>query len=319
MKYICAIGFIFLAIVSGKRFSNTCIHEEHIVHCHCIENKEFDLPKNYNFVNLTTLLIESCDSVNIELVSSSNLKLINDIQIQNITGKLIFEPNLKMKNFGKIWLRNIGNIPTITHKTFLNIRKIDSFIIENTRIKYLNEQFTDIDVNIFNFNNVIIDNMVGINWSGQSLKIINTIMRNVNGDFNFESLDSIVIINSTIEFNKPGQMSIYGSNARIINSVFSNISINLVAGSVVMSDNCGDGISSLRLSSDWVKSIDNRMPTEIIYTNNRSNLNMFSNINNTVCKAGNCKCQKNSQHNCHNRMNANIYLGIILLILLSSF
>lgn len=39
MKYICAIGFIFLAIVSGKRFSDTCIHEEHVVHCHCIENK----------------------------------------------------------------------------------------------------------------------------------------------------------------------------------------------------------------------------------------------------------------------------------------
>lgn len=283
----------------------------------CIYFQEFHLPLDFNYENLTILTVSSCVSVNLHLRSLPTAKGIRDITIQNISGTLIFNPSIKSRKMGTFHLRNIGEIPVISREIFTVISTIDSFIIENTKIINFNEQFTNINIDSFILQNVTIENMVGINFSGQgeTFKIINSIIRNVGGNLNFVFFEEIEIVNSTFEFTKPGDMSIEGVSAKIIDCIFSNVSMNLVArGNIVIKNNCADGKSSLRLSSSAVNSFGNKLPTEIIYTQNRSNSILFRNVNNTVCIAGNCKCPKSAGYNSHYRFHANIYLGIALLV-----
>ncbi|KAF7988462.1 hypothetical protein HCN44_001035 [Aphidius gifuensis] len=233
---------------------------------------EFNLPENFNYENLTFLKISSCSSANINLINQPNAKLVRDIEIQNISKRLIFEPTFMSKTIGIIELKNIGIISRISHDTFINITKIDLLKIENSRITNFDEQFTNLNIRNLILKNVTIDNMIGINFSGDAdtLKIIDTIIHNIKENMNFAFFTTIEIINSTFEFKKSSDMWIQGKISKISNCIFSNVSINIVSRQrITMKNNCADGKSSLRLSSMSTNSYDNKLPTEIIYTENK--------------------------------------------------
>ncbi|XP_008551326.1 uncharacterized protein LOC103573855 [Microplitis demolitor] len=323
MKILSVIISICLCLVKSKRISELCVQENgQFIRCQCAGNEEFNLPTNVNYENLTDLTITSCRSANLHFSSLPNAKIIRHILIQNISGSLMFEPFVISKKLETFKLRNIKKIPIISHDTFTSISSIKTFVIEDTRIEQFDEQFTNINIDNFILRNVSIKQMIGINFSGQgkTLKIIDTIIRNVAGNLNFAFFETIEIINSTFEFEKPGDIPIEGINAKIINCVFSNASVNLVVNeNITIKGNCADGKSSLRLSSKYVHSVGNRLPTEIIYTQNRTNPILFHNINNTVCIAGNCKCPKSSGYNSCYKYHPDIYLGIVLLVILYNF
>ncbi|KAG8038234.1 hypothetical protein G9C98_006561 [Cotesia typhae] len=305
-------------LINSESISETCIHEHgELIKCQCYGNEELNLPSNINYENVSFLAITSCKFADIHFSSLPNAQIIRHILIQNISGSLKFEPFVISKKLDTFKLKNIQKIPIISHDTFTSISSIETLMIEDTRIDQFDEQFAHISIDNFILHNVSIKQMIGINFSGQgkTLKIIDTIIRNVAGDLNFAYFESIEIINSTFEFEKPGDIPIEGLNAQIINCVFLNVSVNLVVSeNIKLKDNCADGKSSMRLSSKYVYSVGNRLPTEIIYTQNRTNSILFHNNNNTVCIAGNCKCPKSAGYNSYHKFHANIYLSILLLV-----
>lgn len=208
-------------------------------------------------------------------------------------------------------IKNVRKIPLISHDTFTSVASIDLVRIEDTKIEIFDEQFTNINIQNLILRNVTINQMVGINFSGKAklLKIIDTVIRNVTGNLNFAQFASIELINSTFEFQKPREMSIQGSTAKIYNCTFYNVSVNVVTKrNIVMKNNCADGKSSLRLASESISSLGNRFPTEITYTESRVTGIPFRANNNTVCIAGNCKCPKSFDRNSKDSLNVNFSL-----------
>lgn len=223
------------------------------------------------------------------------------------------------KNIGIIELKNIGKILNINHDIFLNILTIDLLKIENSRIINFDEQFTNLNIRNLILKNVTIDNMIGINFSGNAdtLKITDTIIRNIKENINFAFFTTIELTNSTFEFNKSSDMWIQGKTSKINNCIFSNVSINIVSRQrIIMKNNCADGKSSLRLSSMSTNSCGNKLPTEIIYTENKSTAYYLRIINNTVCIAGNCKCPKSLANYSGSNIIFNNIQGIFIIVII---
>lgn len=269
-----------------------------------IKNYNFQkllLPENYNYENVTSLFISACSFASFHFRSFAQANNLQNIVVHNISDTLIFESLLTTRSIERLELINIRKIPLITHETFMNIRHIELFQIQDSLIENFDEQFTDIIVTNFIMKSVTIERMNGFNFSerGNFLKIRNTDVRNIKNHLNFAYFSDVEISHSRFNLRKPGLMLLEGNTAFVESSIFTNITMNLVASEKIkMNATCGDGKSSLRLSSSKIESFGNKLPTEIIYTRNkRNNVSDFLLAkNNTVCIAGNCKCPKTNAH-----------------------
>ncbi|CAK9831245.1 hypothetical protein ANTRET_LOCUS8276 [Anthophora retusa] len=290
------ISCALLLLTTASNISEQCkIHEMTTITCHCTGNEEFFLPEGYNYENVTSLRIASCTFANLHFSSLTEANRITEIVVQNISDRLIFELFLTSKKMKRVKLSKIRRIPLITHDTFVNLNSIETFRIEDTRIDHFQERFTDLTVTNFTMINVTIERIDGLNLSekGEALRIENTKFQNVTGSLNFAYFSSLEILRSQFQLQKPGYVLIEGDVVFIENSIFSNASANVVAAEgITINGTCADGTSSIRLSSNDIHSANNRLPTEIIYTKNKRGSERFSNRNNTVCIAGNCKCWK---------------------------
>lgn len=287
--------------------------------------QEFVLPEGYNYENVTSIQIASCTIANLHFSSLPEASQITEIIVQNISERLIFELFLTSKKMKRLKLSKIRRIPLITHDTFIKLKSIETLRIEDTRIDNFEERFTDIAITNFSMINVTIERIDQLSFleKGQTLYIKNSEFQNVTGSLNFAYFSTVQIFHSKFHLQKPGYILIEGNVVYIENSVFSNSSTNVVAAeSIRINDTCADGKSSMRLSSNNVKSVNNRSPTEIIYTKNKNESEYFFNRNNTVCIAGNCKCPKNSGQTTKFR---NLFLALAfpfffpIAILLSTF
>lgn len=199
---------------------------------------------------------------------------------------------------------------------------IDTLEFEDAIIENFKEDFTNINVLHFIVTNVTIERMDRLNFSekGTMLRIVNSELRNIATSLNFANFLNIEIINSKFELQKPGLVSIQSDVTLVKHSVFSNVSMNLVAANAItIIGICADGKSTLRLSSKYINSADNRLPNEIAYPrdNQHGKPEFFMSRNNTVCKAGNCKCPKsNGQVSYENDILIFIF-GCLLIALLS--
>lgn len=228
--------------------------------------------------------------------------------MHNISGRLDFNTYITSKWMKLLKLSNIGRIPTIAKHTFIVLKTIDVFEIENTHIEYIEEQFSFVNVSRFVLTNVTIDRTDRLNLSenGTTLTIRNSELRNIATSLNFANFRDVQIIGSRFGLEKPGMMSIEGDRVLVKDSVFSNASMNLVAAdAITIRGICADGKSALRLSSGYssrvryINSTNNRLPNEIVYLTKNQLLSSehFVSQNNTVCKAGNCKCSRNNGQN----------------------
>ncbi|XP_015116094.1 uncharacterized protein LOC107040499 [Diachasma alloeum] len=317
MHCLWIIVLIHLHFISGKSISESCWHQNgEVVKCRCIGNEELTLPETFNYENLTHLAISSCVSVNLEFDSLQHAQHIRDITVENITGSLLFHPILISKYMGTFEIKNVGRIPLIGHHMFTSIMSIETFKIENTRIENFDETFQGINITNLIFRNVTMDATVGINFlvNAKSLKIIDTVIRNVTGNFNIGSFESIELVNSMFEFRMPGEMSLHGNTAKINNCTFYNITVIIVAKrNIEMRNNCADGKSLLRLDSRLINSFGNRSPNEITFP--KSNITEIQAYNNTVCIAASCKCPRSFHRSCQSILNVNVSLGIILILI----
>ncbi|XP_011313854.1 uncharacterized protein [Fopius arisanus] len=311
------IVIINVHLVIGKSISESCWHENgEVVQCRCTGNEQLTLPETFNYKYLTKLAISSCLSVNLQFDSLQHAENIRDLIVENITGSLLLHPMLISRYMRTFVIRNVGQIPEITHEMLTSIMSIEEFIIEDTRIRIFDETFQGINVTNLIFKNVTVDASMGINIlaNAKSLKIIDTVIRNVTGNFNIGSFESIELVNSMFEFRKPGEMSLHGFKAIINNCTFYNITVNVVTQTKIeMKNNCADGKSLLRLDSKVIKSIGNKSPNEINLPKNTTA--DIQTHNNTVCIAANCKCPRHFYRNCQTIMNINISLGIILMFI----
>jgi len=262
--------------------------------------------------------ITGCVSANLHYSSFPEASKLEEVIIQNISGSLNFDVFLAPNYMKLLRLSNIGRIPRIANHIFTNLIAIDTLAIENVLIENLEEEFTYINISHFIMMNVTIEQVYLLNISekGTTLRIVNSELRNVMETLNFGNFLNIEIIGSKFEMQKPGLISIQGKVANVKNNIFSNVSMNLVtATAIVINGICADGKSTLRLSSKNIDSTNNRLPNEIAYpgSDQRGEPLTESLIirNNTVCKAGNCKCSMSSgQASCR----ATVPIYIFLLI-----
>ncbi|KAG7201515.1 hypothetical protein KM043_004267 [Ampulex compressa] len=316
-----AIVAVVLTSTGAERIDEHCRLSEKKtkITCRCTGNEEFFLPEGFNYENVTSVWISSCESANLHFSSLPEASRLADISIQNISERLNLELFLSSRAIARFRLSNIGRIPLITHDTFTSLTSIGSLELENLLVESLEEQFDAIEVKNFLVTNVTIERTEGVNFSerGERLRIVNSKFLNVGGSLNFAFFADVLIENSSFELQKPGHLSIESDAAAIASSVFLNVSMNVVATKgIFMNATCADGKSSLRLSSDRIESYANRLPTEIVYTGNmQRHTTELRNRDNTVCIAGNCKCPKSSGQGSHRPYSFLPLLGIAWMLL----
>ncbi|KYM88543.1 hypothetical protein ALC53_03026 [Atta colombica] len=314
-----AVIFIVVLFATANNINEQCqVHNERWITCNCIGNEDFFLPEAYDYTNTLSVSITGCVSVNLHYSSFPEASNIEEVIVQNISGSLNFDVFFSSSHMKLLKLSNIGRIPMIASHTFMFLKAIDTLAIENTLIETLEEEFAYINISHFIMMNVTIERVSCLNVSekGTKLRIVNSKLYNVMETLNFANFLNIEIIGSKFEMQKPGLMSIQGDVAIVKNNIFSNVSMNLVTTTaIVINGICADGKSTLRLSSRSIDSTDNRLPNEIAYPGNDQRgepLTEFLTIrNNTVCKAGNCKCSISSgQASCPIRVNT-IYIFLL--------
>lgn len=240
--------------------------------------------------------------------------------MQNISERLTFELFLSSTKMKRLKLSNIRLIPLIKRDTFLVLNNIEVVEIEDTQIDEFEERFTEVAINDFSMINVTVRRFDGLNFSekGATLRIENCNFQNVTKSLK-AYFSRVEILRSKFHLGKPGHLSIEGDFVLIENCVFSNASANVVAAdSVAINATCADGKSSMRLSSSKIESVNNRFPTEIVYTKNKPTAERFINQNNTVCIAGNCKCPKSGGQKTKPTISGIIKLLALALHLLSA-
>ncbi|XP_076629927.1 uncharacterized protein LOC143346065 [Colletes latitarsis] len=304
MKTTLILASCLALLATANSISEQCkLYDKTRVACRCTGNEELFLSKKYDYKNVTNLQISSCRSANLHLTSIIGADQITEIIVQNISESLVFELAVPSKTMKLLKLSNIRRIPLIAHDTFLHPNSIDTLRIENTRIDRFEEPFAHIAINDFSMINVTIGHIDWLNFFEKSntLHIENSVFQNVTGSLNFSYFTKVWILSSTFQLQKPGHLLIEGVQIFIKDCVFSNASVNVVATiSIQIHDTCADGKSSMRLSSNRIESMGNRLPTEIVYTKRDRVTNRFPNQNNTICIAGDCKCPKSSARSTQN-------------------
>ncbi|XP_012229849.1 uncharacterized protein [Linepithema humile] len=283
--------------VTANNISEQCqVHNESKLTCSCIGNEKLSLPENYDYKKIISVSVTGCVSVIFYYSTMPEANKLEEMVIENISDRLDFNIYISSRRMRRLKLSNIGRIPIIAPLTFGALATIDTFEIENVFIEDFQEELSFINVSHFIMSNVTIQRICKLNISekGKTLRIVNSELRNITTSLNFASFQSIDIINSRFELQKPDIMSFHADTAIVKNSVFSNISLNLVATSITVNGICADGKSALRLKAENIDSSHNMLPNEINYSRDNQSINFFTNLNNIVCKAGNCKCPKSS-------------------------
>ncbi|XP_029168559.1 uncharacterized protein LOC114938692 [Nylanderia fulva] len=311
-----------LSAAAANNISEQCkVHNESWITCSCIGNEEFYLPEEYDYTHITRMSITGCVSVNLHYSSLPEAVDLEELIVQDISSQLIFNIFISSKRMKLLKLSNIGRIPKIYNLTFMNIVSIEKFEMTNTLIENFDEDFNYINVAHLLMTNVTIKRIHKLNFSekGKTLSIVNSELRNVETSLNIANFLNIEIIGSKFELQKPGLVSIQSDVTVVKNSVFTNVSMNLVAKeAITINGICAIGKSTLRLASKYIDSTNNRLPNEIAYPrDNNQKPEFFTNRNNTVCKAGNCKClMNNGQTSCQLIIPTFIF-GCLLISLLS--
>lgn len=252
--------------------------------------QEFFLPEGYNYKNIVSVTITGCTSANLDFSSFPEAENLEELIVQNISGTLNFDAYIASNRLKLLKLSNIGRIPKITNQMFTSKIHIDTILIENTLIEDLEEDFSYFSVLWFIMINVTIErvDMLNISTFG-SLHIKNSELRNIKKSLTFANFVRVEIIDSRFEMQNPGLMTIQSTDTIVQNSIFSDVSMNLVSSNAIrINDICAHGKSTLRLSSKCIESTDNRLPNEIAYRGSNEECLMIR--DNIVCKAGNCKC-----------------------------
>ncbi|EFN79252.1 uncharacterized protein LOC105187955 isoform X2 [Harpegnathos saltator] len=300
---------------SANNINGQCrIHNGTKITCSCIGNEELFLPDDYNYTNIVSVTVAGCDSVNLHYSSLTEASDLEEMIVQNISGRLDFDVYITSSRLKMLRLSDIGRIPSIVAHTFVSLANIDTLMIENTRIDEFKEDFSYVNVSSFFMRNVTVERIDQLNLSenGKTLCIMNSELRNIATSLTF-NIRTIEIIGSKFRLQRPGMVSVLGDIVIIKDSVFLNASMSLDAAAATVHGICADGKSALRLSSKHIDSTDNRLPNEIVYlTRNNQTVksDMFVNKNNMVCKAGNCKCPKISgQAPC-----SAVYISLVLVL-----
>lgn len=275
-------------------------------------------------MNITSVSVAGCASAYLHYSSLPEATDLEEMIVQNIRGRLDFSVYITSTRLKLLRLANIGQIPVIASHTFATLTNIDTLEIENTHIDDIEEEFTYVNVSRFLVTNVTIGRVDRLNLSENAtmLYIVNSEFQNITTSLNFANFQTIEIVDSKFVLQKPGLVSIQGEVVVVNNSVFWNASMNLVAAHLItVRGICADGKSTLRLSSNHIASTDNRLPNEIAYPTRDGHLakpEFFTNRNNTVCKAGHCKCPKsNGQTTCRACVSVYVILGCLLAASLS--
>lgn len=258
--------------------------------------QEFFLPDEYDYRNIVSVSVTGCVSVILYYSSMVEASELEEMIIENISDRLDFDVYISSRRMTRLKLSNIGRIPIIAPPTFRTLSAIDALEIENVLIEDFREELSLVNVSRFIMTNVTIRRVHKLNISekGKTLRITNSELRNVMASLNFGTFRNIDITDSRFELQSPGMVSFHADTAVVRNSVFSNISLNLVASNVTVNGVCADGKSALRLQAENIDSSHNMLPNEINYSRDNRSISFFANLNNTVCKAGNCKCPKGS-------------------------
>ncbi|XP_043669765.1 uncharacterized protein LOC122629925 [Vespula pensylvanica] len=314
---------LLLSFTLVTSISKECKIDNKRVTCQCDGTQNLYLPDEYNYKNVTSLSLSSCLTASLLFSSFTEANQIEELVVKNISELLTLELFLNTVELKRFELTNIKRIPFVKHDTFLNIRNIEHFEIRNVHIDYFEEQFMAIKVNHFVMANVTISRIEGFNLSekGVTLQISNCEFRNVSTSLNFGHFSKVEIVNSKFELQKSGHLSIESDVAIVRDNIFFNVSMNLfAANNITINSTCADGKSSLRLSSNKIESYGNRLPTAIIYTRGQPS-NESENVsksNNTICKAGNCKCPKSNGQNANRPITIVCFLEILLLFTYST-
>ncbi|XP_014478917.1 PREDICTED: uncharacterized protein LOC106746635 [Dinoponera quadriceps] len=303
--------------VSANNINGQCqIYNGSRIKCSCIGNEEFFLPDEYNYANIVSVTVAGCDSADLHYSSLTEATDLEEMIVQNISGSLNFEVFITSTRIRTLRLSDIGRIPLITSDTFIRLASIDTLMIENAHIDRFEEDFSDINMTHFSMRNVTVERMGRLNLSenGKTLYIMNTELRNIATSLTFSNIGTIEIVGSKFRLQRPGLVSVLGGTVVVKDSVFSNASMNLNAAVATIRGVCADGKSALRLSSKYIDSTDNQLPNEIVYlTRDNQPARPDVNRNNTVCKAGNCKCPKISgQQPCSTACISLLVLGCLL-------
>lgn len=271
--------------------------------------QKFVLPEEYNYANITSVSISGCVSANLHYSSLPEATHLQEMIVQNISGRLEFDVYISSKIMKLLKLSNIDRIPIIASHTFVSLMKIETIEIENVHIDVLEEDFSSLRVFEFILTNVTIErvNKLTMSEKGTSkiLRILNTEFYNISTSINFAYFQKVEIVDSMFVLQKPGMLLIDSNNVIVERSVFTNLSMNVVASNFIKINGiCADGKSALRLAtyinstSMIINSTNNRLPTEIAYPSHelaalnwRAQTGVFKQ-NNMVCKAGNCECPK---------------------------
>ncbi|XP_032668804.1 uncharacterized protein LOC116842996 [Odontomachus brunneus] len=292
------VVILMVLSASANNINEQCkIHNGTRIMCSCIGNEEFLLPDEYNYINIVSVTIAGCRSVNLHYSSLPEATGLKEITVQNISDSLNFDVYITSNKMKMIKLSDIGWIPSIMSHTFISLTSIDMLIIENTHIIDFKENFSYVNVSHFVMRNVTIEhvNQLNLPENGRTLYIMDSELWNITTSLTFTNIHIIEIINSKFRLQKSNLVSILGDNVAVKDSVFLDSSMSLNAATATVHGICADGKSTLRLSSNVIDSINNRLPNEIVYLTRDNRPAMpgsFLNQNNTVCKAGNCKCLK---------------------------
>ncbi|XP_015178366.1 PREDICTED: uncharacterized protein LOC107067401 [Polistes dominula] len=317
-KRIIIMAFALLSFAITNSISKECnINDRRRVTCHCDGNQEFCLPKEKHYMNATSLSLSSCLTANLLHTAFMESDWIEEFVVKNISEMLNLDTSFHSTQLKRFELTNIQQMPYIKHDTFLNLENIEHFEMRNVHVDYFEEQFVEIKVDQFVMANVTISNMKGFNFSkkGETLQIIDCEFRNVSTILNFGQFSKVEIVNSKFELQEPGNLMIESDIAIVSDNIFFNVSINIVAVNNVKINNiCADGKSSLRLSSDKIESFNNKLPTDIIYSKGQTSDDVLKN-NNTICKAGDCKCPKSNGQNANRPITIVFFFQIILFLI----
>lgn len=240
--------------------------------------------------------VAGCASANLHYSSLPEAIGLEEMVVRNISGTLDFDVYITSRRMKLLKLSNIGRIPLIARHLFVVLRTVDVLEIENVRVDYVQQEFSYVNISSLLVANVTIERTDLLNLSGNtSLTIIRSELRRVATSLNLAKFRDIRIIGSRFALERPGMVYVQGERVLVEDSVFLNASMSLVAKYIEVRGICADGRSALRLSSRYIDSTDNRLPNEIVYsTTGRLGSPEYFVERNTVCKAGNCECTKNS-------------------------
>ncbi|XP_078047854.1 uncharacterized protein LOC144475638 [Augochlora pura] len=315
-RMIGLMGFV-VTVLGYTVINEQCKTDEKFgVSCRCADSKRFEIPGKFrDYQNMTSLHIEYCRSAHL---SDKNLILASqlaEITVDNIEGTLMFELIPKSKNFKDLKLSHIQSIPSLTREIFSYTKQMNMIMMEDVRIGHLGDLFSNTSIAYVILTNVTVEYADKLHFSeekGNLLRIVDSEFRNIADSCYFSKFLKVEIVRSKFHLKNPGKLIVEADDVLVENCVFSNTSISITASdSVTMRSTCASGKSSMSIHSKKIVSTYNRLPNQINY-HNKAELEPEIQ-NNTICKAGTCKCSKSSGQDTFSTTIASSYVYLFLI------